>query len=689
MEQTQSIESLIQDINKGRTVLPEFQRDFVWEKIKTVDLFDSIVKDIFIGAIIYGIPSFEITTRQIDTRPRKKKGKKRKSLESKHYTLDEILQLQKLDRSNFRLILDGQQRITSIYRAITGIDEIFFVAKNKSEFPEELADSKISEIPVEQLLYSFDIERADNRLSIALSDVYKMISDDLLESECLEQYLRNTEYYQNLNVDNTRAIERYFLSLKRKIYDLFKAEKLLSFYLLDMSLDKFVLFFERSNSRGVQLNFIDILTAKLYNGFNLKESIKAFETSNSGYNLVPELIVRTIAYIISKRRFQKSGKGIEIHRTFILTELNSEHFNELWDNVTTYYKNAIDYLFQNNYILHQSWMPYQNMLIPLIIFQIELDYGFDQMSDSQKMFIDNWYWSSVFSQRYTGSSNEKIIQDCNILTLIAHNQKIGERSYFNKLFKTQIRDSKDLFSYNKKQNAVYRGILNFINYALKGYLDWNNTSKINFNLKNIDDHHIFPKDYISKNSSEESEERDFIDCVINRTLIPKITNIKIGSKAPSIYLKDIKENKNPNLENSLKTHAIDTGLLEGQYDDNFIFFLELRAEEIFSLINDKVYSRQEQVQKEFFKEIEIDKTKSIKVFARYYSKIVNGSFNPSNGTLSYNGKIFDSPSGAGIQAKIDLGASEDTTVNGWTFWRYVDPMTNEDRYIDYLRKNGN
>jgi hypothetical protein len=36
-------------------------------------------------------------------------------------------------------------------------------------------------------------------------------------------------------------------------------------------------------------------------------------------------------------------------------------------------------------------------------------------------------------------------------------------------------------------------------------------------------------------------------------------------------------------------------------------------------------------------------------------------------------------------AKIDLGAPEGTTVNGWTFWRYIDPYNNEEIFIDNLR----
>ena len=86
MEQTQSIQQLILDIDDKKIFLPEFQRDFVWEISKTYDLFDSLVKDIFIGAIIYGIPSFDIAIREIDNRKKITKGKKRPTLEVKTIT---------------------------------------------------------------------------------------------------------------------------------------------------------------------------------------------------------------------------------------------------------------------------------------------------------------------------------------------------------------------------------------------------------------------------------------------------------------------------------------------------------------------------------------------------------------------------------------------------------------------------
>jgi uncharacterized protein with ParB-like and HNH nuclease domain len=54
---TESILTIVKDVERKTIVLPEFQRDFVWEVEKTYDLFDSLARDIFIGTVIYGKPS--------------------------------------------------------------------------------------------------------------------------------------------------------------------------------------------------------------------------------------------------------------------------------------------------------------------------------------------------------------------------------------------------------------------------------------------------------------------------------------------------------------------------------------------------------------------------------------------------------------------------------------------------------
>src|SRR5438067_11725208 len=88
--QTESLFDIVRSIQQETLLLPEFQRDFRWEMDQTYDLFDSLIREIFIGTIIYGKPGFGMTLRQIDDRPRKGKGT-RAPLRMRHYDKGEII----------------------------------------------------------------------------------------------------------------------------------------------------------------------------------------------------------------------------------------------------------------------------------------------------------------------------------------------------------------------------------------------------------------------------------------------------------------------------------------------------------------------------------------------------------------------------------------------------------------------
>lgn len=675
MEQTQSLENLIKDIDADKIVLPEFQRDFVWEISKTYDLFDSLVKDIFVGAIIYGIPSFEIAVREVDNRPKAAKGKRRAALTIRTISMQEIQKRQKLNKANFRLALDGQQRITSIYRAIKGIDPVWFIAKN--EF--ELETTPFDKVELEELLFDFDGSQDSKRVSIKLSDVWLMDIENLDDDEVKEKYFKSTEYYKSFcetpDFDEKAEYKKYRY-LKKKLTELFKQEKLLSFYLLDMSLEKFVTFFERSNTRGVQLNFIDILAAKLYTGnFNLKKKIEEFQKLNPNYTLVPEIVVRSIAYIKSSPK--------EINRNYILTELKAEDFINNWDKLCAYYKISLDFLYENRFIISQDWMPYENMLIPLMIFLKELDGSFHKMNQTQKEFLSFWYFNSAFSLRYSGSSNERIIEDSTIFTNIAKGKKISSLSFFNKLTKIQVLSQSDIYSFDKKANAVYKGILNLINYHSGGLIDWNNDSKLSLNSE-LEDHHIFPKAYLEDILSTESD-KDFIDCVANRTLVPKKLNIKISDQKPSDYLNKIKE-ANQNFGQTLENHLIPIELLTGGFDTDFKFFLEYRCDRIFEIIQQHIISPLSKIKETFYEEIKLDESSNIQVFGKYKNNKADASFNPSSSKIFYKGKVYDSPSAAAQVVKVEFGANPDTTENGWTFWKFINE-NGEEKQIDEFREH--
>jgi len=197
-QKTESIEQLVQTIETGDVVLPEFQRDFVWEESKTYDLFDSIIRDIFIGSLIYGIPSFEITVRKLDDRPRKGRGSRRKL---EHDTLTNYEINKRVKTGLFRLLLDGQQRVTSLYRALKDIDQVFIIIENDEGLPAAVRDKKPSDRSLEEVLFEVAGGESSDKLSIRLGDVYKILKGEIVREKDKRAILEDTSYCKSHNYD--------------------------------------------------------------------------------------------------------------------------------------------------------------------------------------------------------------------------------------------------------------------------------------------------------------------------------------------------------------------------------------------------------------------------------------------------------------------------------------------------------
>lgn len=500
--QTESLLDIVKSIQNETLLLPEFQRDFRWEMDQTYDLFDSLIREIFIGTIIYGKPGFGMTLRQIDDRPRKGKGS-RGPLRMRHYEKDEIVN--KSRTQNLRIILDGQQRITSIYRALTGADNVFLVLR------DDLTPEELIERPLEQILAEVVGEESETTVTVRLSDAY-IAEVKGLEQEDLDAIFAQSAFGLTLGLDDPqrKQLAKTYRRTVKKLIDLYKKQKLVAFHLLDMTLEKFCLFFERSNSRGIQLNFTDILAAKLYRGFNLRQKIEEFEARYS-LRLNRETIVRTVAYLTAVEK----SLPVTIDKKAILENLEPEDFDRHWDRASLLYKDSIDYLVNQHFVLNRNWLPSENMIIPLMVFLSHVK-GFDRIDEGQRKFLEFWFWASVFANRYSTSSNEVIIADSHALSQVAQGGRIERRDYFTRL-RSLVTDPEDLFIYTKRASATYRGVLNLIGYAIHGLRDWKSTQKIDPD-KDLDDHHIYPRAYIASGpplDMEAGEAVQLMDCVVN------------------------------------------------------------------------------------------------------------------------------------------------------------------------------
>ena len=588
---SESLKALVAQLEAPQPALliPEFQRDFVWETHQTYTLFDSLIRNIFIGSIIYGKPSFAMTLRRSDTRPRKGRGS-RVRIERLHYDDAQITVASKVH--GLKVILDGQQRVTSIYRALRGFDRVYFVARPDIEALE------VRDHDLEALLHpDIGIQGEDHaqHICVPMHYAFQYVLDAPFDEEVQHYFDTQTRYGRALQAAGDQAASlsafRAFRQLLPQFKTLFEEPRLLAYYLLDMSLEKFTLFFERSNSRGIILNFTDILAAKLFVGFNLRQSFEDLADAHPGLPVKREVLVRTVAVCAGVTKIEK---------TQILRALRAEDFQLHWEGVTRLYVRALSYLHEQRYLVSTRWLPSENLLTPLMMFFHALEQrGQQSLTQEQTRFIRWWYWAVVFSERYSSASNEKIEVDARYLRQVGLGEPL-DASFFLRL-RPVVDDPEQLLSYRSSSSVIYRGVMNLVHFAAEGLRDWTNDGLLStrrFGDQDLHDHHLFPQGYLRRTAAQQdcaAELEEVRDSVVNRVLMPRDTNLRASDKPPFVYLQAL-QRINPQLRRSLTSHLVPEHLLDDEtYGLQAYRVLWERAEHILELIRRETSEAEVQV----------------------------------------------------------------------------------------------
>lgn len=320
-----SISTVITEAQDKKLMLPEFQRPFVWTIEQSKDLFDSLTRGIFIGTFVLAKPQFDLSCRAIDIRPRAGKGSRAK-VDHVYYQINDF------EAQKTYVVLDGQQRITSLYRVLKGDDKIYFIFKK----PENIPGPSEEITSIEQITDSLSVKQVDDSFSIELSEVYKCATwkDKDIQQKVFDPIASNYEFLKS-NADLAERYLNLLLDLKRLFYNLIQDKTLLSVFFLNMGIEKFCMFFERSNSKGTELSFIDIITAKIYKDFKLDKSINDFKNNHKVFfdNSIIEAFVRYISYL-------KAG---QVDRKTILTQLTGNDFVENWQETSLLYVKACNF----------------------------------------------------------------------------------------------------------------------------------------------------------------------------------------------------------------------------------------------------------------------------------------------------------------------------------------------------------
>lgn len=563
-QETRSIEDLVKMIDSNKLVLPEFQRDFKWPIEKSETLFDSIFQDLFIGSLIISRPKFELACKGFDLRERGKSSRK---------PIPKLYKVEDFEQKDIYTLLDGQQRATSIYRALKGKDVIHLIFKDiDTLMSADFYDAENEKILVkyDQYIEGFDSSKPkEGEFYIRICDLYTSI--DYTEKKFLREFINPLLDELKFDDEKKDVLRDYAVTILKDFRsDIVKKSNLLSVQLLNMDLEKFCLYFERSNSQGLNLSFTDIITAKIYIDFKLSREISQAKTDLQYFDeKYVDSVVRYINFIANGEVTKKS----------ILKDLRGIHFIENWKTVVDDINYVQQWLEENNWIFNVSKIPYRTMLLPILSFYQNLpNKEFSQANAKQLDLLKFWFYGSILDNRYGGarhgSTNVVLKKDCELMKDLA-NKIYPDKSYWQNL---RIEFSfEELKKLDNNNSAKALGISFFL-WSKKQFKNLENHAKVSVNTS-IDVHHVIPDNYIKKQFGATSDEYDYSDSILNKIRINKISNIKIGDKSPKIYLNEIKDKiPNKDILDCLDSHVMATPskLLSGDYDNDYFSFLKDR-----------------------------------------------------------------------------------------------------------------
>ncbi|MBI3733211.1 MAG: DUF262 domain-containing protein [Chloroflexi bacterium] len=577
-----SLKSVLDQIVEGKIQLPDFQRGWVWDDEHIRSLLVSIARDFPIGSIMLleagGQARFQI-------RP------------------VEGIELTTGASKVERLILDGQQRLTSLAQVL------------RLNQPVKTKDSQKREV---ERYYYIDIEKAlsgNSNLEDAIIGVdgSKTLKKNFgrevvldLSTEVMEfaqfhfpcsQILNSDRWEEGLMAYNQNIFARY-MKFRSEILNRFRDYLIPIIDLKKENTKEAVcLVFEKVNTGGVPLSVFELVTASYAaDGFNLRDDWygsterniegrkKKLATKPLLNEIEPTDFLQGISLFYSYDRQLKdlaSGKtskeatAVGAKREQVLS-LPLTAYQQGADRLTAGFLVAERFLRMEGF-RNPKYLPYRSQLVPLASVLVQLGDRWLEPIIYKK--IARWFWCGVFGELYGGAIETRIALD--MVDLLAWIEKPDTQEPAT-VIAAGFQGSR-LDTLRTRTSAAYRGL--YVLLQRDGAQDFFWKARmvdLDHDECAIDIHHIFPSEWCKSSGIPDR----ISNAIVNKTAISYKANRMIGKKAPSQYLEQLKNN--PQVQNTkdeqdgiLRSHLIEPSLLRS---DDFQQFYERRKQELTRLI---------------------------------------------------------------------------------------------------------
>lgn len=479
------ISEILLSIDNGEYTIPEFQRGYVWNSKQVKGFFRSL----YLG---YPSGSFLIWKTK---EPSKIRGEQKDSNSIFH-----------------QLILDGQQRLTTIYTIFKG------------ETPEwyegvSLRTDLYFDLENEEFEYFMPKKMANNPEWINVSE--------FLKNGGVNNFISNLE-----NLDEEKKL--YFL---KKITVLNKLDSIkdYGYYIKEITLtdiEKVVEIFNLVNKTGTTLNESDLALAIITSNWpnvkdSYREAIEKYKKHN--YNFSFNFFTRCINILTTER-----GKF-----TSDIADVTEEEFEIAWGKLNKILPHIINILRDNAYIDSSDNYNSLYVLYVLVYYLSKNNLNFESEDEANKAIY--WLFTALLWGRFSGSSESYLEKDMNVIKEINSIDGLINEMHLYRGSNLSLRP--DDLALQGIRSKIYN--LFYCAVRAQNAKDWTNpaiglySKNIGYNNK-LQKHHIFPKAFLYKKlNSSNSIHKALVNEISNMSFITQQSNIDILDTDPAIYLPKI------------------------------------------------------------------------------------------------------------------------------------------------------
>jgi hypothetical protein len=516
------------DLIKNRELaLPDFQRSFIWDSAATRELIVSIIRGFPAGTLLFLRGGSQVFL------PR---------------AAEEAPPLNKHEPA--ALILDGQQRLSSLFQAFAGVGTHRFFVDIASLMKGDDIDSAVKALSSAHAALLSNVAGQANSLMFPLSRVhdYSYWRDEVLDQR------------SNDDVEARRRLRAYLNGVESAVIAPIKAYQFPVTTLSQQTPTEAVCtIFETLNRTGIKLSVFELICARAFaEGQRLRERWKQSLMHHpvlEEFGIDPFYLLQAIA-LRTKKKPQR-GVVVAMDVGTIVRE---------WDASARGMAQAIVMLRDECGVLTEKWLPYAPMLPTMAAAWHDVDEASGAAAGARRLKLQRWFWCACFLGDYDNAPNSRAEADVPRL----HKWLTGG----------EPPDVVSRFEFNPatwldatvRQRGLYRTTMALLmRHRPQDFHQAVPLTRTVIESTAVDDHHIFPRGYL-----EDAGLTNYVDTVLNHTLIDKLTNIRVGKKAPSVYLKEMEDAMPGALSAVLRSHGLPPDRDGTLWRDDYHGFIDWR-----------------------------------------------------------------------------------------------------------------